>query len=353
VLVRGVFVAAICVVASFGAAQDGPGDGPIVVDSHSFATWTDYLTSDYFQTHNKRCATEDPSLLPDWTEGSPADCTMASTTINPDYNPGDEWIIPVVVHVISNSSGTGDISEEMVASQIRVLNEDYLALPGTPGENGNYTGIRFVLAKVDPDGNPTNGIDRVTDDAYFTASYPGNTVKAALSWDTTRYLNLYTWQPSGGVLGWATFPQQSAGSPADGVVIHWRSFGSPSPGYPYHLGRTATHEVGHWLGLFHPFQDSCGMPDPPGCYTTGDRICDTPPDATQHFGCPTTTSCGSYPVPVENYMEYSDDSCFELFTPEQANRARCSLLNYRASLLWWAFSDGFDSGSTDEWTATQ
>ena len=71
---------------------------------------------------------------------------MASTTINPDYNPGDEWIIPVVVHVISNSSGTGDISDEMVASQIRVLNEDYLALPGTPGENGTYTGIRFVLA---------------------------------------------------------------------------------------------------------------------------------------------------------------------------------------------------------------
>jgi hypothetical protein len=152
------------------------------------------------------------------------------------------------------------------------------------------------------------------------------------------------------LLGWATFPQQSAGSAVDGVVILWSAFGRYSPGAPYNLGRTATHEVGHYLGLFHPFQDSSCIADPPGCYTTGDRICDTEPDQTAHYNCVNTTTCGGYPAPIENYMEYTNDACMELFTLEQVNRARCSLLNYRESLLRGIFDDGFDDGDTEPWT---
>jgi hypothetical protein len=116
------------------------------------------------------------------------------------------------------------------------------------------------------------------------------------------------------------------------VVCYYRAFGRNSGFYPYHQGRTATHEVGHYLGLFHTFQNGCAAATPPGCYTTGDRICDTNSEQSYHFGCPSgATSCGS-PDPYRNYMDYTDDLCMTNFTPEQARRNRCTLEFWRPNL---------------------
>ncbi len=279
-------------------------------------------------------------------------CPDSSTTIRPEYVPGDVYQIPVVVHVVTTDDGaTGYLSDAMVQSQIDILNEDYMAIAGSPGGSGTYGGIHFVLADEDPVGNPTNGIDRVASTAYFNSSYPSTAMKTALHWDTTRYLNIYTTSAdNNSLLGWSTLPQYDAGASYDGVIINYVAFGRNSPAAPYNQGRTATHEVGHYLGLYHPFESiggsSCGNATAPGCYSNGDVICDTPPDQLDTYGCPAgAMSCpGSYPVPIENYMEYTDDTCMSEFTPEQLNRARCSLATYRPALftLGYLFSDGFE-----------
>ena len=116
----------------------------------------------------------------------------------------------------------------------------------------------------------------------------------------------------------------------DRVVVLWSAFGRNAPiGPPFDMGRTVTHEVGHYLGLYHVFQDGCGTGTAPGCYSTGDRVCDTEPDETSHGGCPTNAmTCGD-PDPIRNYLEYTDDVCMNNFTPEQARRMRCAMEHYR------------------------
>jgi hypothetical protein len=154
-------------------------------------------------------------------------------------------------------------------------------------------------------------------------------MKDALNWDTKRYLNIYT-NDAAGYLGYATFPQQNAGQAQDGVVLLWSSVGRNSlGGPPYNLGRTATHEVGHWLGLFHTFQGGCGTAGAP--YTSGDLISDTNREKDPAFGCtPAASACaGAGMNPIENYMDYSNDACMNKFTPEQMNRMRCAITNFR------------------------
>ncbi|MEN8163432.1 MAG: zinc metalloprotease [Acidobacteriota bacterium] len=332
-----------------------PGDA-VVIDGVDYQSMTEYFHSEHFKSGDRRCGTPDYWAHPEVLPGrDTADCTMILTNPDPIYDPDLTYVyeIPVVVHIITHDNGvTGDLTDQMVQSQIDVLNEDYLAMPGTLGENGNFTGIRFVLATEDPDGLPTTGITRTANTNWYNDNDESG-FKSTLMWDPNRYLNFYTNNTV--YLGYAWFPQWGVGGWQDGIVITYRAFGRNSPMYPYNLGRTATHEVGHWLGLLHTFQDGCGTASAPGCYSTGDRICDTDPDATQTFGCPSATSCGSYPIPVENYMEYTDDACMELFTPEQANRARCSLTSYRPIgysmvLLDGIFHDGFESGDTTGWS---
>lgn len=328
------------------ATSAGAGDNGYVVDGLRFESRSDYLTSEFFKSSGRRCGT--PSL--EDLAGMPeilllqSDCTLSATSINPAYNPGDVLEIPVVVHVISTTAGTGNISDAQVESQIDILNEDYMAIAGTPGAPGTMTGIRFRL----------EAINRVTDNSYFSCSYPCNAMKSALAWDTTQYLNIFT-NAGDGLLGWATLPQGSAGAANDGVVCAWDAFGRNSPAAPYDQGRTATHEVGHWLGLLHPFQSGCGVATPPGCYSSGDLICDTNPDDPAHYSCVPGTSCGGYAVPIENYMEYTNDTCMNNFTPEQMNRMRCSLLTYRPNVYTVVgtpiFSDGFESGDATQWSA--
>ncbi|MDP6928835.1 MAG: M43 family zinc metalloprotease, partial [Planctomycetota bacterium] len=116
----------------------------------------------------------------------------------------------------------------------------------------------------------------------------------------------------------------------DRVVILWNTFGRNAPNAPYNKGRTTTHEVGHYLGLLHPFDNKCGSAS--ACYTTGDLICDTNPDQKPHYGCDTQARSCNTPDPIHNYMEYSDDTCMWWFTSEQVRRMRCTIEHWRPKL---------------------
>ncbi|MCB9916715.1 MAG: zinc metalloprotease [Planctomycetes bacterium] len=257
---------------------------------------------------------------------APSDCGYSSTTIKGDYDPGETLVIPVVVHVLQTSGGTGYVSPALVQSQIDILNEDFQALPGTPGQPGTNGKIQFELATVDPSGNATTGITYSNNTTWYN---DGGSYWNTLAWDTNRYLNIYT-NSAGGYLGYVPdLPQGGiVGTTSDRVVIYWASFGRNSAyGPPYDQGRTTTHEVGHYLGLYHTFEGGCGSG-----YTSGDRIADTASESSPTFGCPgTKSSCGSAD-PVHNYMDYSDDTCMWEFTPEQINRMRCTIYNYRPNL---------------------
>lgn len=245
--------------------------------------------------------------------------------------------IPVVVHVIHNGDayGTGEnITDEQVESQITVMTQDFRRLAGTPGFNTNPVGadstIEFVLAKVDPNGNPTNGINRVNlCQASWSTGDIDSTVKPATIWDPNSYMNMWSVNfTDGSLLGYAQFPDGSglAGMPAsggpansDGVVAGYRFFGSSdlttgnfAP--PFDKGRTMTHEVGHYLGLRHIWGDG-------GC-AVDDFCADTPAAAGANGGCPVGTN--SCPAPgndmIENYMDYTDDTCMNIFTNDQKTR---------------------------------
>jgi hypothetical protein len=283
----------------------------------------------------RRCATVSSKALAPLTSLPQADCTSTFTDPKAEYAPGIAlYRIPVVVHIIEDTLGDGAISDALVQTQIDVLNEDFLALTGTPGEPGVDIQIEFYLATEDPGGSPTTGITRTTNDTWFADS---GTYWNTLAWDTNDYLNVYT-NEAGGALGYVPgFPQGGiVGSNSDRVVVYWAAFGRDAPtGPPYDQGRTLTHEVGHYLGLEHVFSGGCGSESAPGCYTNGDLICDTNAQTTASFGCPGgQDSCGTGGVDnISNYMDYSDDTCMNEFTTEQARRMRCSLLNWRPDLF--------------------
>jgi hypothetical protein len=242
--------------------------------------------------------------------------------------------IPVVVHVVYNTAAQ-NISDDMIKSQIDVLNEDFSATNSdkikVPPYFKHLIGnpeIQFKLASRDPQGNATNGIVRVS---TTTSSFSTNNgVKSAATggsnaWATTQYLNIWVCNMSGGILGYAQFP--GTGSAAtDGVVITYQSMGRVSSGTPYNLGRTATHEIGHWLNLRHIWGDAtCG----------NDMVNDTPVQNTANYGCPCQkTSCTNAPFGemYMNYMDYVDDACMQMFTIGQATRMNATLNGTRAAL---------------------
>ncbi|HMB70740.1 MAG TPA: M43 family zinc metalloprotease, partial [bacterium] len=281
-----------------------------------------------FRALGLRCAT--PDLDPTFWEDAPGDCTLGSTTINSIYEPFNGLIqIPVVVHIIMNTTGSGVISDALVQSQIDILNEDYLALTGTNGENGTYGAIQFELATEDPLGNPTTGIMRYNNTTWYNDS---GSYWLSIEWDPTRYINVYT-NSAGGALGYVpAIPQAGvAGNSGDRIVVLYSAFGRNAPiGAPYDQGRTLTHEMGHYLGLLHTFSSGCQPVA--NCYNNGDLICDTNAEQSPVFGCPGSISSCSTPNPYHNYMDYSDDLCMEEFTPEQVNRMRCTLENWRPDL---------------------
>ncbi|MEM7480971.1 MAG: pre-peptidase C-terminal domain-containing protein [Acidobacteriota bacterium] len=311
-------------------------DGSVEVKGQYYGDMLEFQLSDQFKQGGHRCGSQNLSELEERILlAQPSDCSFSSTTIQSEYDPanGPVYTIPVVFHIIQRTNGTGNVSNSLINSQLDILNEDFRALSGTPGAPGTDTEIQFVLASTDPNGNSTTGINRVTSNAYFTDPGPGafNDMKQALNWDTTRYLNIYS-NDANGALGYATFPQQDAGAYLDGVVLLWSSVGRNAPqGGIYNQGRTATHEVGHYLGLFHTFQSGCGSASSP--YTTGDLIADTERQSAANFNCPGSANSCSSRDPIENYMNYTQDTCMDRFTAQQTNRMRCSLVNYRSTLV--------------------
>ncbi|MBZ0173261.1 MAG: zinc metalloprotease [Phycisphaerales bacterium] len=303
-------------------------DTEIIVDGVTYNSWDEVAQSGYYQNLGTRCASE-PSLMQVDLRGSGADCSFSRTNVEAQYEPGNGLLrVPVVVHVIQNTSGTGFISASRVQSQIDVMNEDFQAIAGTNGANGSDAQIEFFLATEDENGNPTNGITYSTNNTWFN---DGGSYYNTLAWDTNRYLNIYT-NSASGALGYVPdLPQGGiAGSNADRVVVLYSTFGRNAPFVPFHLGRTTTHEVGHYFGLYHTFDGGCASAS--SCSTNGDRICDTNPESSPTFGCPgSRTSCGAQ-APKDNYMDYSDDICMEKFTHDQNNRMRCTIEHYRPNL---------------------
>ncbi len=255
--------------------------------------------------------------------------------------------IPVVVHVIhdqdENSIGglnNPNISEEQIRSQIEVLNEDYNRLPNTPGFNTNPVGasaeIQFYLADYDPDGRFTTGITRhrYTQKTSFNPFSDDLLLANIAYWPSDKYLNIWIVRLTNSYLGLAQFPAtdkvegldtaNEANELTDGVIIDYRYFGRKTGAITsriYNLGRTTTHEVAHWLGLIHTWGDTeCGT----------DYIADTPriegPNRTticqEKF-----SDCGGVRTRnmIENFLDYSPDSCMNIFTKGQVARMRAVL----------------------------
>lgn len=307
-------------------------DGTIVaIDANStqaFNTWSEYAASSFFIEHNARCsATTQPLYQGLIGSASTSDCSSNQTNADAQYAPGPLYRIPVVVHIFMNTSGAGAITDQMVQSQIDVLNEDFLAIPGTNGGPGNDSQIEFFLATTDPQGNPTSGITRHTNNDWYNDN---GDYWNSVGWDTNEYLNIYT-NTAAGNLGYAYVPSGGGvvGHPQEGVRVLWSAFGRNAPiGPPYNLGRTTTHEVGHYLGLYHTFQGGCqGGP----CHKRGDLICDTNKESQPNYDSCSRSTCNS-PDPTTNYMDYSDDICMNEFTSDQLRRMRCTIEAFRTDL---------------------
>ena len=244
--------------------------------------------------------------------------------------------IPVVVHVVYRRDKE-NISKAQINSQIRVLNRDYRATnPDKSGVPAPWQSlvtdakVEFALATKDPKGKRTDGITRTktnqesfgSDDAVKKPSEGG-----VAAWPANRYLNIWVCNLGGGLLGYAQFP----GGPArtDGVVILHSAFGTNGTVQaPFDLGRSATHEIGHWLNLRHIWGDTMGC-------SGGDRVADTPNAAGPNYGKPTfphiTCNNGPNGDMFMDYMDYVDDDAMFMFTAGQVGRMNAALAGPRKS----------------------
>ena len=273
----------------------------------------------------QRCGT------PQYTEKNSSAILFSTTTTATDGGardtlPGEVIVVPVVFHVLYNSSAQ-NVSDQQVLSQLKVLNNDYRRLNAdtisTPAPFKSVAAdarIVFCLAKVDPNGRYTSGIIHkhttsdlfLSDDEMKFSSSGGDD-----AWDSKKYLNIWVCNLFGRTLGYAVMP----GGPTekDGVVIQYTAFGTlGTAAAPFNKGRTATHEIGHWLGLRHLWGDAeCG----------DDGIADTPPQETSNSNCasfPHLSSCSinSYGDMFMDFMDFTDDACMNMFTQGQKNEMR-------------------------------
>jgi hypothetical protein len=286
----------------------------------------------------QRCGT------PGYVKQNGTPLVLSSTANVDDANardtlPGEVVVVPVVFHVLYNTS-VQNVSDQQVLSQLTVLNNDYRRRNAdtvyTPAPFKSVAAdarIVFCLAKVDPKGKYTTGIIHkytssdlfLSDDEMKFSSTGGDD-----AWDSKKYLNIWVCNLFGRALGYAVMP----GGPAekDGVVIQYTAFGTMgTAAAPFNKGRTTTHEVGHWLGLKHLWGDAeCG----------DDGIADTPPQESSNSNCasfPHLSSCSinSYGDMFMDFMDFTDDACMNMFTQGQKNEMRSlfALGNFRNSFL--------------------
>lgn len=287
------------------------------------------------------------TVLACWMVG----CDKQEIPMDPEDPAANRYRIPVIVHVIHNGEpvGTGaNISYEQIVSQIEVLNEDFRRLTGSNGFNedpvGVDTEIEFYLAARDPEGNTLAepGVHRYDGERSFWPKGAfrnpiDDLIKPLTIWDPTEYFNIWTVNFGGFVgrdlLGYAQFPSNSGlpgldtnegSAETDGIVVGYKYFGSSEKGNfpdliaPFDLGRTTTHEVGHWFGLRHIWGDG-------DCFV--DDYCgDTPHADAPNYGCMGRISCASEDM-IQNYMDYTDDRCMNIFTQEQKQRMHTVLMN--------------------------
>ncbi len=266
--------------------------------------------------------------------------TMRWLKKHPDYSLKSIITIPVVVHVVWNTNAE-NISDAQILSQMDVLNDDFRRTnadaSNTPSVWQNIAAdceIDFCLATIAPNGSSTTGITR-TQTSQSSFSIGSDNVKSSSTggvdpWPQDDYLNIWVCDLGGGLLGYAT-PPSNWTNPNDGVVIGYRYFGTTGVVQaPYNKGRTATHEVGHWLNLDHIWGDNnCG----------NDNCNDTPVQQSSNYSCPnfpSTSNCtgnGSNGDMFMNYMDYTNDACMNLFTADQKSRMISAINQYRSNLL--------------------
>jgi hypothetical protein len=258
------------------------------------------------QNFSRRCATKHPSetekvrierqarqLLERKQQAKP-----------PAPSPSSGGDIEVHFHVIQSSTGAGAVTDQQIRDQITVLNQAFMP---------DFT---FSLIST----------TRTTNNAWYTMGYGSaeeRAAKAALRAGGSNALNIYSANPGGGLLGWATFPWSYPSNPLqDGVVVLYSSLPGGTE-VPYDLGDTATHEVGHWIGLYHTFQG--------GCSKNGDYVSDTAAEKSPAYGCPVNrdTCRGGGLDPIDNFMDYSDDACMDTFTLGQGSRMMQFFAAYR------------------------
>lgn len=263
---------------------------------------TVWNSQEEWAAHGGRCSTPD---LDPWTQAR-LDAQVeqwVQANGHRDARTDAAINIPVAFHVIHDGT-KGKLAQADLTAQLNVLNQAYAV-----------AGIAFTQSSVD-----------FTDNAAWFAMTPGTSAesqaKTALAKDANKYLNFYTANPGQGLLGWATFPWDLAANPKmDGVVILYTSFPGGSAA-PYDEGDTATHEVGHWTGLYHTFQGGC---------RSGDQVGDTPAEKSAAYGCPEgRDSCRmSGKDPIHNFMDYVDDYCMYEFSQGQIDRQGAMFDQYR------------------------
>ncbi|MCW2758308.1 MAG: hypothetical protein JWO46_2054 [Nocardioidaceae bacterium] len=215
--------------------------------------------------------------------------------------------VPVYIHVMRSSGGAGDVTDTQIANQISVLNNTY---GGGESSSAADTGFTFYLA----------GANRYDNDTWHTDG-ASETYRAQTRQGGADALNI--WLVDFDYLGIATFPWDYASDPGiDGIRVQYSSLPGGSA-TNYNFGETATHEAGHWLGLYHTFQG--------GCTSTNDEVSDTPAQSSASSGCPTGRDSCSLPGtdPIHNYMDYSYDTCYTEFTAEQSSRMSEMFAAYR------------------------
>jgi hypothetical protein len=294
------FVTSTSVLAAIGAAAlCAQSDGPFTFNGTRYASQKAFIDS------GARCSTKQPDAI----EAEEIDRKIAST-VNKRGKAAGTIQVPVYFHVINQGPGVenGDVPLSMIQAQMRVLNAGFA-----------NSGFQFNLVAV----------DRTTNAAWFNMA-PGTEAelqaKTALRKGGNDALNVYT-TFGGGLLGWSYFPSilETSSRPLDGVVVLHSSLPGGSAA-PYNLGDTVTHEVGHWVALYHTFDGKCG--------STGDYVADTPAERTPAFSCPTgrDTCVGAKATgldPIENFMDYTDDRCMFRFTPQQSARMQDAWMTYR------------------------